>query len=123
MKDASIAIFRHQGRILLGERIPSGRFGPPGGKVEPGESPEQALTREVMEETGIDALEYYLDMIIETPDDWRVHVYEISHYEGEPENREPNKCKSWEWIPEEDLSKIPILYSLEAYGNKHQILK
>ncbi len=51
------AILEREGRILIGQRQP-GQSHPlkwefPGGKVEPGETPAQALTRELEEELGI----------------------------------------------------------------------
>jgi len=50
-------IFR-QGRILITQRLSHVAWGSywefPGGKIEPGESPEQALVRECLEECGID---------------------------------------------------------------------
>lgn len=55
---AAAVITRPDGSFLLGQRAP-GTFYPgywefPGGKVEPGETPREALVRELREELGID---------------------------------------------------------------------
>ncbi len=42
-----------EGRILLQRREDDGRWGLPGGWLDPGETPEQGVAREVLEETGI----------------------------------------------------------------------
>lgn len=51
------AILEREGRILIGRRKPEQahplQWEFPGGKVEPGETPPQALTRELEEELGI----------------------------------------------------------------------
>lgn len=50
-------IIEHDGKILLVRRLPGkvqgNRWGVPGGKVEAGEKLEDALSREIFEETGI----------------------------------------------------------------------
>lgn len=56
--DIVVAVIRRRGRYLLGKRPPGGLLGGlwefPGGKIEPGETHEQALVREVQEETGLE---------------------------------------------------------------------
>ena len=52
-----VAVLQRQGRYLIGKRPPKGLLGGlwefPGGKVEPGETHQQALVRECKEELGI----------------------------------------------------------------------
>ena len=66
----------HEGRILLGQRAP-GTFYPgywefPGGKIEPSETAEAALIRELREELDIEAISL-------TPWITREHTYEHAH--------------------------------------------
>jgi 8-oxo-dGTP pyrophosphatase MutT (NUDIX family) len=42
-----------RGEVLLVRRADDGRWAMPGGWVDPGETPEQAVVREVAEETGL----------------------------------------------------------------------
>lgn len=54
----AVALVDSDGRVLLQERPPgkamAGLWEFPGGKIEPGETPEQALVRELEEELGIE---------------------------------------------------------------------
>lgn len=43
-----------EGRILLQRRADDGRWNLPAGAVDPGESPDEAVVREVREETGLE---------------------------------------------------------------------
>src|SRR5687768_2408687 len=50
---AAAIIHDDGGRVLLEQRSDGGRWGPPAGAVDPGETPAQAIVREVLEETGL----------------------------------------------------------------------
>jgi 8-oxo-dGTP diphosphatase len=50
---AAAIIRDEQGRILLQQRSDTGRWGLPGGAVDPGEEPAEAAVREAFEETGL----------------------------------------------------------------------
>jgi len=53
----AIAVVEHENRFLIGQRptgVPlAGLWEFPGGKIEPGETPEAAAVRECLEETGL----------------------------------------------------------------------
>ncbi|HZV54186.1 MAG TPA: Nudix family hydrolase [Rhodocyclaceae bacterium] len=73
---AAAVIERPDGSFLLGQRAPDtfypGYWEFPGGKVEPGETPRDALVRELREELEIEVLQA-------TPWIVREHVYEHAH--------------------------------------------
>ena len=75
---AAVALVDVDGRVLIAER-PEGKsmaglWEFPGGKVEPGETPEQALIRELLEELAIDVTEACL-----APFTFASHIYEDFH--------------------------------------------
>jgi 8-oxo-dGTP diphosphatase len=73
---AAAVILRPDGRFLLGQRAADtfypGYWEFPGGKVEAGESPRQALVRELHEELEIEVLRAHPWIV-------REHVYEHAH--------------------------------------------
>jgi 8-oxo-dGTP diphosphatase len=75
---SAVALIDPEGRVLLAQR-PEGKsmaglWEFPGGKVEPGETPEAALIRELHEELGIDTWESCL-----APLTFASHTYDDFH--------------------------------------------
>ncbi|WP_294619190.1 8-oxo-dGTP diphosphatase MutT [uncultured Roseovarius sp.] len=122
---SAVALIDVEGRILLTQR-PEGKsmaglWEFPGGKVEPGETPEHALIRELQEELGIDTWESCL-----APLTFASHSYEDFHllmplyacrkWQGFPQGREGQTLK-WARVnelrnypmPPADIPLIPIL--------------
>lgn len=62
MQIVTAAVIEKEGKLLIAKRRAGDRFGLlwefPGGKVEPGETPEQCLKRELREELDIEARTY-----------------------------------------------------------------
>jgi 8-oxo-dGTP pyrophosphatase MutT (NUDIX family) len=72
LRRCSCALFVRDGKVLLGRRSPAKRFYPDvwdliGGHAWPGETPEQALVREVSEEIGSIPTEFTLLEIAPDP--------------------------------------------------------
>lgn len=100
---AACALIDADGRVLIGQR-PDGKqmaglWEFPGGKVEPGETPEQTLIRELDEELGVNTETACL-----APLTFASHTYETFHllmplyvcrkWKGQPEAKE-HKALKW----------------------------
>ncbi|QEW22821.1 CTP pyrophosphohydrolase [Marinibacterium anthonyi] len=111
---SAVALIDPEGRVLLAQR-PKGKsmaglWEFPGGKVEPGETPEAALVRELHEELGIDTWTSCL-----APLTFASHGYDDFHllmplfacrkWNGIVQSRENQALK---WVRAESLSDYPM---------------
>jgi 8-oxo-dGTP pyrophosphatase MutT (NUDIX family) len=77
------AVIFDGGRVLMQRRDDTGRWGLPGGGVEPGESVRAAVVREVREETGLDVEPLRLIGVYSDPAHHQVVTYpdgNVIHY-------------------------------------------
>jgi 8-oxo-dGTP diphosphatase len=110
----AVALVDADRRVLIAQR-PEGKalaglWEFPGGKVEPGESPEAALIRELEEELGISTREACL-----APVSFASHSYENFHllmplyacrkWQGVPQAREHSALK---WVRPQNLRDYPM---------------
>ncbi len=105
MRDATLCFPVRGGKVLLGMKkrgFGEGKFNGFGGKVEEGESVEEAALREMREEVGLNAAELLkvgeLEFVFPHADGWDqlVHVFLVEEWDGEP--RETEEMRP-EWFP------------------------
>lgn len=111
---SAVALIDADGRVLLAQR-PEGKslaglWEFPGGKIEPGETPEAALIRELHEELGIDTWTSCL-----APLTFASHSYEDFHllmplfacrrWQGTPHPKEGQRLA---WVRARDLTGYPM---------------
>ena len=111
---AAAALIDAQGRVLIARR-PEGKalaglWEFPGGKVEPGESPESALIRELKEELDVtvaeDALEPLAFASHAYPDfHLLMPLYVVRRWQGTPAAREH---EALEWVVPAALTSFPM---------------
>jgi 8-oxo-dGTP diphosphatase len=112
----SAGIIYRDGRVLVGQRRKEDRhpykWEFPGGKVEHGESPQQALVRELSEELQIQAIvgSELARYEHEYPSGSRVHLlfFAVPQFAGEP------KARVFEQICWTDLHSLPSLDFLDG---------
>jgi 8-oxo-dGTP diphosphatase len=102
-----------EGRILIAERLGGGQFHGlwefPGGKIIPGESAPEALSRELAEELGIEATTISSFMNLRHEYDDRVVTIEffiVSDWNSDPVGREGQELR---WVPAEQLDADELL--------------
>ncbi len=108
---AAAALVDSSGRVLITQRPQHKQLGGlwefPGGKVEPGEAPEQALVRELKEELDLtvepDALDPFAFASHAYPDfHLLMPLYVISRWQGEPK-LDPNSAQAMKWVRAAEL--------------------
>lgn len=105
-------IWNDQHQVLIDRRPQKGLLGGlwefPGGKVEPGETIEACIQREIQEEIGID-IEVGAHLITVdhayTHFKVRLEVYHCYHRSGEPQAIE---CDEVRWVSLEELNQFPF---------------
>ena len=123
------AVIVHSGRLLAGRRVApaslAGRWELPGGKVEPGETPADAVVRECAEELGVTVhVLRQLGDDVPVLDGWRMRLFETRLLEGEPQPRADHDALRWlgpdelnevDWLPA-DRPLLPALRELLSGG-------
>ncbi|WP_009630501.1 8-oxo-dGTP diphosphatase MutT [Synechocystis sp. PCC 7509] len=103
-------IWNDRGQILIDRRRQTGVFGGfwefPGGKIEPGETVEECIKREIWEELGIlIAVGQHLITIEHTYSHFHVTliVHHCQHLDGTPQ---PLECEEIRWVTLEEIDKF-----------------
>lgn len=112
-KIVNLALIFDNEKVLLAmkkRRYGAGKWNGYGGKLEPGETVEESLVREVREESGLRVKDFdkigLVTYVSDVEDDpMEVHVYKIIKYEGEPVETEEMTPKWFKYseIPFDDM--------------------
>ncbi|RBP33700.1 8-oxo-dGTPase [Marinobacter pelagius] len=125
----AVGVIVRDGRVLIARRPDhvhqGGLLEFPGGKVEPGETVQQALVREIAEETGLSLSESSLEPVIGIRHDYGdkrvfLDVWRTSEASGEPEGREGQPV---DWLEPDQLrdkdfpvANRPVIRALRLPG-------
>jgi len=112
---ATLCYVKHDDHTLMLHRIKrardihAGKWNGLGGKFEPGESPDECVTREVREESGLEIVNPRLRGLLMFPafkgEDWYVFVFTAEEFSGELKENEEGFLK---WIPDGELESLPL---------------
>lgn len=122
------ALILREGSVLIAQR-PEGKSQAlkwefPGGKIEPGESPQTSLAREIAEELGLRiAVGRHFQTVhhrYPAGPEVRLDCYLARIEEGEPR---PLQCRDWRWVTASELSRyafseadVPVVARLQSEG-------
>lgn len=111
MLETTLCLLKKDNRILLAMKkrgFGEGKYNGVGGKIENGETPEEAMIRETQEEIAVTPIEYEKVGIIEFDEFYKgqkekvmFHLYVASEWQGEPTESDEMKP---EWF---DIQSIP----------------
>ena len=122
MKEVTVGILIQDGLVLACQRKRTATYPLkwefPGGKIEPGESPREALIRELKEELSI-TVEPGTELFRQEWDygdmSFRVYYYSIRSYSGIPTNMTFEQIR---WVKPETLLTMDILDGNREVVNK-----
>lgn len=103
-------VMQRDGLFLIGRRLEDDSYGGfwefPGGKIESGETPEECLERELMEELGVPTRIGPLICIVEPSSSFQLTVHHATILEGEPALHEHSELR---WVTLEELPGFDLL--------------
>jgi len=116
MKLATLCYLRKNNQTLMLHRIKKendmheGKWNGLGGKLEPGESPEECAIREIKEESGLDVVNPELKGVLTFPkfskgEDWYVFLFVFTEFSGQLINSDEGHL---EWIDNKNLLDLPL---------------
>ena len=116
MKLATLCYLTKNRRTLMLHRVKKqddvheGKWNGLGGKFEPGESPEDCVKREILEEAGLKIKSPRLKGVLTFPDfakgqDWNVFVFTASRFTGRLLDSDEGNLA---WIKDKDLLKLNL---------------
>ena len=109
------ALLVRDGRALLAHRHPARRWYPDcwdlvGGHVEAGESPEEAVRRECLEELGV-RVHAPRPIDLNVPDPGLVmHAFVVTRWDGEPANTAPEEHDRLAWFEPDELAGLHLAH-------------
>lgn len=116
MKLATLCYIKKDGRTLMMHRIKRkddlhfGKWNGLGGKMQPGETPEECVIREVKEESGLLIKDPQLNGFLTFPsfdewDDWYVFVFSVQRFRGKLLDSAEGCLK---WVKDDELLKLDL---------------
>jgi 8-oxo-dGTP pyrophosphatase MutT (NUDIX family) len=119
LKNTARGIVVHDGRILLMERWRDNLhyFSIPGGGIEPGETPQQTVEREITEETSVRVK--VQEQVLEMHDGDFSHKIYLCEYVGGEAYLRPNAPEAFygptnrfqpRWVQVSQLPELPFIY-------------
>jgi 8-oxo-dGTP diphosphatase len=117
VKLGTLVYLKRDGRTLMIHRIRKrndihwGKWNTLGGKLEPGETPEECAVREVFEESGLTARNPVMKGVLTFPafdgeEDWYVFVMVATDFDGELLKRSPEGDLAW--IDDDRLGELEL---------------
>jgi 8-oxo-dGTP diphosphatase len=116
MKLATLCYVRRDGQTLMIHRVKKandmhqGKWNGLGGKLNPGESPEECAVREIHEESGLRVRDPQLKGFLTFPafaknEDWYVFVYVVKDFEGELIDSPEGDLR---WVDDTELTSLNL---------------
>jgi 8-oxo-dGTP diphosphatase len=116
MKLATLCYLRKDRHTLMIHRIKkendmhAGKWNGLGGKLEPGETPEECAIREIQEESGLTVKSLKLRGIITFPgfsddEDWYTFLFVVEDFEGELIDSPEGELR---WVPDKELLALNL---------------